>query len=161
MFYYSKDLITIASILDTRTIKADGTYPIKIRETQKRVRAHYATGKSLTKEDWEKLPTNKTGAVKNLRESIENSFPIVKWNVQTMVKKGNFSFDALNCRMGKATGDTVNNALKANIQLLSDEKRIGTMRLNIQTLRLIEDFRGAKAPSVQIAFQKRKKHLRN
>ncbi|MDR3705761.1 MAG: hypothetical protein P4L28_07650 [Paludibacteraceae bacterium] len=103
---------------------------------------------------------SKTGAAKNLRESIENSFSIVKWNVLMMAEKGNFSFDALKLPGGQGY-DAVNNALKANIQLLSNKKRIDTMRLNMQTLRLIEDFRGAKAPSVQIAFQKRKKHLRN
>jgi len=58
-----------------------------------------------------------------------------------MAAKGNFSFAA----WGKVTGDTVNNALKAKIQLLSDEERIGTMQLNRQTLRLIEEFGGAKA----------------
>ena len=48
MFFYSKDIITVATMLDTRTKKADGSYSVKIRVNRKRVRAYYPTGKSLT-----------------------------------------------------------------------------------------------------------------
>jgi len=98
MFFYSKELITVATMLDTRTQKANGSYPVKIRVNRKCVRAYYPTGKSLTKEDWLALPSNKSHAAKALRESIENSFSLVRWNVEMLLEKGLFSFEALDSR---------------------------------------------------------------
>lgn len=161
MHYYSKDLVTVASMLDTRSSKADGTYPIRIRVNMKRKRVYYQTGKSATKEDWDKLQTNKSLAAKQLRESIENSFSLVKWNVEMLLEKGNFSFEALDSRMGRAYGDTLNNALKAKIQSLNEDNRIGTMQIYINTLRLIEQFAGEEIQFDQISvawLQKIEKH---
>jgi len=142
MFFYSKELITVATMLDTRTQKADGSYPVKIRVNRKRVRAYYPTGKSLTKEDWLALPSNKSHAAKALRESIENSFSLVRWNVEMLLEKGLFSFEALDSRMGMGYGDTLNNALRAKIKLLKENDQIGTMQIYMQTLRLVEEFAG-------------------
>ena len=64
---------------------------------------------------------------KDIRESIENSFSLVRRNVETLAEKGGFSFDALNLRLSKATGDTVNSAFNAKIENLKSEERIGTM----------------------------------
>ena len=118
MYSYTKDGILVASMLDTRKLNSKGTYPIKIRVTNKRVRAYYSTGTNLSVEEWEKLPNNKSNAYKEIKESIENCFSLVKTNVEALAEKGIFSFDALNVRMGKATGDNLNNALRAKIDLL-------------------------------------------
>jgi integrase len=149
MFYYSKELVTVACILDKRTIKADGTYPIKIRVNMKRVRSHYLTGKSITLEEWEKLPANKSATARQLKESIENTFSIVKFNVESLLEKGNFSFEALDYRMGKSYGDTLNNVLKAKIDQLKGNNQLGSMQIYINTLGLVEEFAGT-----EISFDK-------
>lgn len=142
MFSYSKDGITVASILDKRKINKKGTYPVKIRVTYKRVRHHYLTGKNLKIEEWDILPATKTKALKEIRESIENSFSLVKMNVEALAEKGGFSFDSLNLRLSKASGASVNMALKAKIENLRKEERIGSMGICENVLSNIEKFAG-------------------
>ena len=55
MYTYSKDGVTVATMIDIRKANAQGKYPVKIRVNQKRVRQYYSTGKPLTREEWEKL----------------------------------------------------------------------------------------------------------
>lgn len=143
MFKFSKDGITIASILDTRKITIKGNYPIKIRVTYKRDRKYYPTGKELTLNEWESLPTKKSKEFKIIRESIENSFSLVKSNVETLAEKGNFSFDTLNLRLSKTTGDSLNIAFKIKIEKLLKEERIGSKLVCQNVINNIELFAGS------------------
>ena len=79
MFDYSKDGITVSAILDTRSATKSGDYPVKIRVTYMRDRKYYGTGKRMGIADWEKLPGSKARHVIETRESIHNSFDIVRW----------------------------------------------------------------------------------
>ena len=127
-------------MLDTRKTNSKGEYPVKIRVNLKRVRSYYSVGVSMSKEYWECLPSNKATTAKAIKSNIENSFSLVKSNVEALAERGDFSFDTLNSRLGRATGDSVNNALKAKIDILDSEGRIGSMQLYQQTLILIESF---------------------
>ena len=142
MFSYSKDGITVASILDKRKTNKKGSYPVKIRVTYKRVRQHYSTGKDMMPEEWDILPTSKSKVIKEIRESIENSFALVKTNVEVLAEKGGFSFDSLNLRLSKASGASVNVALTAKIESLRKEERIGSMEICENVLSNIEKFAG-------------------
>lgn len=153
MHSYSKDGIVVKSMLDTRTPNAKGEYPVKIRVNHMRVRAYYPTGKNLTREEWDNLPNSKTATSKTLRASIENSFNLVRLNVDALAERGDFQFDTLNSRLGKATGDNVNNALRAKIASLDNEGRIGTMQLYQQTLRITEEFAGPNISFSSITVQ--------
>jgi integrase/recombinase XerD len=55
--------------------------------------------------------------------------------------------------LGKATGDTVNNALRAKISALDYEGRIGTMQIYEQTLRITEEFAGTNISFSSITVQ--------
>lgn len=142
MYTYTKDGITVTSMLDTRRQNTSGEYPVKIRVNYKRIRNYYSIGKSMTHEEWDNLPSSKSAASKAIKASIENSFSLVRSNVEALAEKGEFSFDTLNSRLGKATGDTVNNAFRAKISLLEKEERIGSMQVNQQTLIMLEKFAG-------------------
>lgn len=144
MYSYSKDGITVASILDDRRKTTKGTYPIKIRVTYKRDRKYYSTGKDMTPEEWLKLPETRVKKLTEMRESVENSFSIVKSNVVALAEKTEFTFDALNLRLGKVTGDTLNSAIKAKIDTLKKEERIGTMLYYDGVLKGVEIFGGNK-----------------
>ncbi|OXB23529.1 integrase [Flavobacterium tructae] len=162
MFSYSKDGITVASILDKRKQNKKGSYPIKIRVTYKRIRKHYSTGKDLTIEEWNLLPQSKNRLLKETRESIENSFSLVKANVENLAEKGEFSFDALNLRLSKANGSTVNNSLLAKIENLKRDERIGTMEICKNVLSNIERFGGKNLSfeAISIDWLKRyEKHM--
>jgi len=153
MHSYSKDGIIVTSMLDTRTPNAEGGYPVKIRVNYQRVRAYYSTGKIMTREEWDSLPTSKSTASKAIRASIENSFSLVRSNVEALAERGDFLFDTLNSRLGKATGDVVNNALRAKIALLKSEGRIGSMQIYEQTLRITEEFAGGDISFSTITVQ--------
>jgi integrase/recombinase XerD len=140
MFSYSKDGITIATMLDDRKANKKGSFPVKIRVTYKRIRKYYSTGVYLKVEEWKILPTGKSRVLKEIREHIENSFSLVRSNVEIIAEKGGFSFDTLNVRLGRGTGDTVNSALKARIENLKREEKISTMQLSEYLLKSLEIF---------------------
>ena len=55
MFKYSKDGISVLTILDTRRAKKSGQFPVKVQVVYRRKQKYYSTGKELSKEDWARL----------------------------------------------------------------------------------------------------------
>lgn len=144
MYKDSKDGITVLTILDTRRPKLSGLYPVKIQVIHKRVQKYYSTGKELTEKDWNRLAETRVVELVKVRSSVKNSFDLIFKNIEELAYRGEFTFDALNLRLGKATGDTINTALKAKIEMLKKEERIGTMLYYDGVLKGIEVFAGAK-----------------
>lgn len=146
MYNYSKDGITVSSILDDRKENKTGSYPVKIRVTFKRVRKYYSTGKMLSVDDWGRLPNTRSHELGEIRKDIENSFSLVKANVIALAEKGEFTFDALNVRLSRTTGDTINTAFQVKIDSLLKEERIGTMLYYDNILKNVEKFGGKQIP---------------
>lgn len=146
MYNYSKDGITVSSILDDRKENKNGSYPVKIRVTFKRVRKYYSTGKMLSVDDWGRLPNTRSHELGEIRKDIENSFSLVKANVIALAEKGEFTFDALNVRLSRTTGDTINTAFQVKIDSLLKEERIGTMLYYDNILKNVEKFGGKQIP---------------
>lgn len=140
MFKYTKDGISVLTVLDSRRAKADGNYPVKVQVCYNRSQKYYPTGKNLSTEDWDRLPTTKNKSLINIRESIENTFDIVKTTVDELASDAEFSFDSLNNRLKKASTDTLNTSLIAKIAELKIEERIGTMLFYEHILKSIERF---------------------
>ncbi len=145
-FNYSKDGITVAAILDTTHQKKTGTYPVKIRVTYRRKRQYYPTGKDLTPEQWATMPTARNRELRAIRESIANSFDIIRQNVDELAFAAGFSFDALDSRLKAGFTDTLNTAFQAKINDLRTNSRPGNMLVYDNVLKGIERFRGAKIP---------------
>ena len=55
MFKYSKDGISVLSVLDARRAKISGLFPVKIQVIYNRKQKYYSTGQELSKEDWANL----------------------------------------------------------------------------------------------------------
>lgn len=146
MYNYSKDGITVSSILDDRKENKNGSYPVKIRVTFKRVRKYYSTGKMLSVDDWRRLANTRSHELGEIRKDIENSFSLVKANVIALAEKGEFTFDALNVRLSRNTGDTINTAFRVKIDNLLKEERIGTMLYYDNILKNVEKFGGEQIP---------------
>lgn len=142
MFKFAKDNVSVLTVLDTRRSKASGLYPIKVQVVHQRLQKYYNTGKELSPEDWERLPATKNRELKEIRQSINQSFSLVRTQVETLVDRGEFTFDALNLRLGKSSGDTVNAAFNSKIATLKKEERIGTMLYYDNILKNIEVFAG-------------------
>lgn len=100
----------------------------------------------MTKEEWNKLSDSKSSESRKIRQAIESSFSLVRMNVEALAEKGTFSFNTLNLRLGKATGDTLNSAIRAKIEELKNEERIGTMQFYQTTLVMVEEVGGKDIP---------------
>lgn len=142
MTTYSKDGITIATMLDTRRELANGTYPIKIRVTYKRVRKYYPTGKSLTSHSWEVLPTSKTKELSSIRKDIENSFDLVREAVEELAYSGEFSFERLDALLSHPTSLYVNDLYEDMIAEMKNKGQVGTAGVYRVSLNDIEGYRG-------------------
>lgn len=149
MYDFSRDGITVSAMLDNRRPNLQGEFPVKIRVTYRRDRKYYGTGKNLTIEDWGRMPTSKSRNLIDIRESIRNSFDIVRNAVEELASGGAFTFDSLNGRLKRAITDTVNTAFRAKIAELKAEDMIGNMEVYVNVLNGIERFAGEK-----IAFDK-------
>lgn len=146
MFTYAKDGVTVASVLDTRRIKQNGSYPIKIRVTYRRIQRYFPTGKELPSADWKKLPRTKNRKLSEIRQDVSSSFDWVKKQVQELTEKGEFSFEMLSKRLGRKEGDTLNAAFRHRIHALKSEQRIGNMLWYRNVIRSIERFAPRRIP---------------
>ena len=70
---YAKDSITVAPILDRCRPKKNKVILIRIRETYARRRCYYSTGKAMTTEQWDALPSAKSRDLLSVRKDIESS----------------------------------------------------------------------------------------
>ena len=139
---YTKDGITVVTTIDTRRKKANGLFPVKIQVIYNRVQKYYSTGKDLSIDDWNKLSSTKNRALVVIRESITNSFDLIRTVVDELAYEGRFSFDALNKRLKGGILDTVNTAFRVKIDNLKSSDRIGSMSIYDNVLKGIERFRG-------------------
>lgn len=107
MFNYSKDGVVVSTVLGARTINKEGKYPVKIKGYYQKRPKYDSIGICMTKEEWNKLPDSKSFEYRKIKQAIESCFSLVRMNVEALVEKGIFSFNTLNLRLGKATGDTL------------------------------------------------------
>ena len=140
--HYAKDGITVAPMLDTSHPKQSGLFPVRIRVTYARRRQYYPTGKDLTADEWEILPTTKARTLTAIRKDIENSYNIVRDTVEDLASSGGFTFDALNDRLKRGAGITLNAAFKAKIEDLRGQERVGSMLVYNVVMQGVERFAG-------------------
>lgn len=158
MFQYSKDNITMASILDTRFRLKTDDFPVKVRITYRRIRRYYPTGQRLTKEQWNQLPYTRNRELKDIREEIENSFSIIRDKVQALAEKGLFSFDRLNAALGNLSGKTINEGFRIRINQLKNDQRIGNMLYYDNVLKGVERIFGSCIPYESVTCEWLKKY---
>jgi integrase len=163
MLKYSKDGVSVVLTLDTRRKNKEGNYPVKVQVVQKGKQRYYSTGKSLTNEEWDVLAETKNRSLSEIRRDLENSFSYVKSEVEPLVNEHEFTFDALNLRLGKGnSNNTLGTAFQAKIDSLLSENRIGSYNYYCDTLKTIENFAGKNIlfEYVTIAWLKNfEKHL--
>lgn len=147
MFKYSKDGISVLTILDARRAKKNGLFPIKVQVVYRRKQKYYSTGKELSKEDWERLLKAKSQLLIEIRADIESSFSIVKRQVNELTQKGEFSFEALSVRLGRCTKElSLRTAFNLKMKELEENDQASTY-LNYQSaLKSLENFGGTNIP---------------
>jgi integrase len=142
MFKYSKDRISVTTVIDTRRAKIGGKYPIKVKVSYLNDRRYYSTSQNLSLDEWDKLPITKVRELIKIRENIENSFIKVRDTVAELVSDDTFSFDRLNQRLKHAAIHTLNDAFRIKIEELKRNEQVGTMIHYETTLKSIERFYG-------------------
>lgn len=142
MYKVAKDNITVQVTLDRRRAKMDGKFPVKIQVVCKKVQKYYSTGKTLSLDEWERMPTTKTKSLLETRKSIESSFSIVRDAVEDLANAGNFSFGELNLRLGRGHTGSLNAAFQSKIDQLNANGQIGTRNMYVTILKGIERFGG-------------------
>ncbi|MDE5709476.1 MAG: phage integrase SAM-like domain-containing protein, partial [Alistipes sp.] len=125
-YYYSKDGLTIAAILDSRRLLANGEYPVKIRVTYQRKQVYYPTGKSMSEDVWKSLNVSRRSDIVSERKDIENSFSLVKSAAQELIETGIFTIDMLNVRMSRGHSASLKTAIETKISQLRKEAKIGS-----------------------------------
>lgn len=113
MHNYTRDGITIAAVLDNRTKRTDGTYPVRIRVNHNRTRKYIPTEKNLIKEEWDSLASTRNRALSDIRKSIEDSFYVIKKISISYVRKAIFHF-MHSIPVDNGSGSNVNQAFKSN-----------------------------------------------
>lgn len=140
MYKYAKDGVSLSSVLDTRRAKKNGLYPVKIQVVYKRIQRYYPTGKELSPDEWAKMPRTRSPRLLEIRTDLDSSFDRIKRQTRELIDRGEFSFEALNRRLGRTRGDTLNDLFRRRIDTLRSEQRIGNMLWYSNTLRSIEHF---------------------
>ncbi|MBD1396746.1 site-specific integrase [Pontibacter sp. JH31] len=152
MFDYSDNGITVSAMLDTRRANKLGLFPAKIRVTYQRQRQYYSTGKCLAEDDWEKLLNSRSRELNEIRSSIQVTAEKVRDAIKELIKSDTFSFEALNKRLGNATGDTLNTAFTAKIESLRAQGKVSTADWYKYTLRSIKLFAGKQVKYSQVTI---------
>ena len=148
MYKYSKDGVSVLTVLDKRKAKKNGLYPVKVQVIYNRKQKYYSTGQELSIEEWKLLPNSKIRKLSTVRSNLENSFSIIKQQVETLVFRGEFSFDILNARLGRYSGISVNSVFLKKMEELKINGQANTYLSYKGTLNKIDQFAGK-----QISFQ--------
>ena len=114
MYKYSKDGVSVLTVLDKRKQKKNGLFPIKVQVIYNRKQKYYSSGQAVSIQDWERLPHAKSRQLSEIRRNIENSFSLIKLQVEILSFQGEFHFDTLNARLGKYSELSLNTLFKIN-----------------------------------------------
>lgn len=117
---------TTAIILDTRRIKNDNTYPVKLRITHNREQKYYFTGINLTKSDFEKTESTKPRG--NFKETkiFLNSVEQKARNIINVLDEFSFEKFKKHFLNTKSNQQDVFKAYELRIDELKQEGRVAT-----------------------------------
>lgn len=151
MFKYSRDGVSVLTILDTRRAKKNGLFPVKVQVVYRRRQKYYPTGKELSKQDWERLLKAKSLLLMEIRADIESSFSIIKQQVNELIQKGEFSIEILNIKLGRHAKDmNLQNAFNLKMKELEENGQASTYLNYRSALKSIENFGGTNIPLERI-----------
>jgi len=154
MFKYSKDGVSVLTILDIRRAKINGLFPVKVQVVFRRKQKYYSTGKELSKEDWDRLLKAKSQLLMEVRADIESSFSIIKQQVSELIQKGEFSFEILSIRLGRHTKEiNLRTAFELKMKELEDNEQASTYLNYRSALKSLESFGGTNIPLDRITVE--------
>lgn len=162
MFKYSKDGVSVLTILDTRRAKKSGFFPVKVQVVFRRKQKYYPTGKELSREDWDRLLKAKNKLLVEIRGDVESSFSSIKQQVYDLIQKGEFSIDNLSIRLGRQMKEmNLHSAFELKMKELKENDQASTYFCYQSALNSIESFGGPLIPleSITIDWLNRCEHF--
>lgn len=141
MYRFSKNGVTVLTVLDRRRQKNNGLYPVKIEVIYKRRQKYYPAWQDVTVEEWETMWTSRR--IHHKATEIERSFNMIRSTVETLADKGRFCFSALEYRIGR-TDLSVNDAIRRKMRALQDEGRVNSFYRYRSMLQALEEFKGGR-----------------
>ena len=69
MYKYSKDGVSVLTVLDKRKQKMNGLFPIKVQVIHNRKQKYYSTRQEVSIRDWEVLPHTKNRHLSEIRRN--------------------------------------------------------------------------------------------
>jgi site-specific recombinase XerD len=138
--------VTTEVILDKRTLKKDGTYPVKLRITYNRFQKYYALKFSFKPEEFDMIMTGSPRKEnKETQLIIQN---IEKKAVEIITHLDQFSFNDFEnefLKQKKRKNSNVFDNLKNYIDILKNQNRLGSAETYKSTLYSLQNFSGAKS----------------
>lgn len=141
MYRFRKDGISVIAVVDRRRMKNNGLYPVKIEVVYRRIQKYFPTGQDVSLREWEGFW--KARRISKKCASIENSFNIIRNEVEKLAEKGEFNFNTLELRLGKMT-TTLNEALQKKMDECMEHEQINSFYRYRSTLRAVERFGGKR-----------------
>lgn len=140
MLKISKDGVSVIAVLDRRRAKKSGVFPVKIEVVYSRIQKYYPTGVDLPASEWKRISYSKR--MPECHADIITKFNQISSEVEALLEKGAFSFEALEARMGKPVDRTLNAALELMMDKFQTEGRINSYYRCRTTLKSVERFAG-------------------
>ena len=140
MLKISKDGVSVIAVLDRRRAKKSGVFPVKIEVVYSRIQKYYPTGVDLPASEWKRISYSKR--MPECHADIITKFNQISSEVEALLEKGAFSFEALEARMGKPVDKTLNAALESMMAKFHTEGRINSYYRCRTTLKSVERFAG-------------------
>jgi hypothetical protein len=150
-YYYSNNGVTAYLMRDVRKKNPNDQCPLRWCITYKRKRAYYSTGIFLDETDWSlfensaELDFNFKTKARHLKEHKDDLGRYFETKLKPVVKElaADFSFEALNAKLGKSDILNVNDAFQAKIDALISNNRLGNATIYRTVKHSLEGFKGA------------------
>lgn len=140
MLRLKKEGVSVIAVLDRRRAKKSGEFPVKIEVVSNRVQKYYSTGVDLPPSDWKRISYSKK--FPECHSGIIEKFKRIASEVDAMVERGTFSFEALDIRLGKPANQTLNSSLESMMDKFKAEGRINSYYRCRSTMKSVERFAG-------------------
>lgn len=144
MLKVTKEGVSVMAVLDRRRAKKSGEFPVKIEVIHNRVQKYYSTGVDLPASDWKRISYSKK--FPECHSGIIERFKRIASEVDAMMERGTFSFEALDIRLGKPANQTLNSLLDSMMVKFKEEGRINSYYRCRSTLKSVERFAGDEVP---------------
>jgi integrase len=140
IFKYAKERVTVMAFLDTKNMKENQKFPVRICVTYDCKQIYYSPGIDLTQDEYTELSSNRSRAVK-IRGDIKKHFDIVEGHVSDLLDSPyGFSLPDLNKRLSKGRKNSIEDAFGAKVKELKQNSKLGTADWYDYTLKSIQKF---------------------